>query len=84
MNPKQGRKRQQNKLIKCHQSYRFSSPLSSVLITSLNNANAMMHPSPTILNAGRIECAAPFTSLHNGIVGPMCRTVVAAGCDGVA
>jgi hypothetical protein len=31
-----------------------------VLVTSLSNANSMMHPAPTVLNAGRIESKSPF------------------------
>ncbi len=39
----------------------------NVLYTSLNNINAMVHPAPTLLNAGRIECKSPFEYYTEGI-----------------
>jgi opine dehydrogenase len=38
-----------------------------VLVTSLMNGNAIMHPGPTVLNAGRIECKAEFQYYAEGI-----------------
>jgi opine dehydrogenase len=49
--------------------------VSSVLITSLNNANAMMHPAPTILNAGRIECKDAFDYYFQGVTPALARVV---------
>lgn len=50
-------------------------PVSSVLSTSLSNGNAMMHPAPTLLNAGRIESQSPFEYYSEGIT-PAVATVV--------
>jgi opine dehydrogenase len=50
-------------------------PVSSVLITSLNNANAMMHPAPTVLNAGRIECGEVFDYYFQGVTPALARVV---------
>lgn len=50
-------------------------PAPSVLITSLNNANAMMHPAPTILNAGRIECKESFDYYFQGVTPALARVV---------
>lgn len=49
--------------------------VSSVLMTSLNNANAMMHPAPTILNAGRIECKESFDYYFQGVTPSLARVV---------
>jgi opine dehydrogenase len=58
--------------------------VSSVLITSLNNANAMMHPSPTILNAGRIECAASFDYYFEGVTPSLARVVETVDAERLA
>lgn len=50
-------------------------PLPSVLFTSLNNANAMVHPAPTLLNAGRIECKSPFEYYSEGVTRSIARVV---------
>jgi opine dehydrogenase len=50
-------------------------PVSSVLITSLNNANAMMHPAPTVLNAGRIECKTDFEYYSEGITPSLAHVI---------
>jgi len=42
-------------------------PAASVLFTSLNNPNAMVHPAPTLLNAGRIESRSPFEYYSEGV-----------------
>jgi opine dehydrogenase len=42
-------------------------PAASVLVTSLHNPNAMVHPAPTLLNAGRIECQSPFAYYSEGV-----------------
>ena len=50
-------------------------PVSSVLSTSLNNGNAMMHPAPTLLNAGRIELRSPFEYYSEGITPSLAKVV---------
>jgi opine dehydrogenase len=50
-------------------------PVSSVLFTSLNNVNAMMHPAPTLLNAGRIESRSPFEYYSEGVTPSLARVV---------
>ena len=50
-------------------------PVSSILQTSLTNMNAMMHPTPTLLNAGRIECQAPFEYYRQGVTPAIARVV---------
>ena len=47
----------------------------SILITSLNNANAMVHPAPTLLNAGRIESKSPFDYYSDGVTPSLARVV---------
>ena len=47
----------------------------SVLVTSLNNANAMVHPTPTLLNAGRIESKAPFDYYTDGLTPSLAKIV---------
>ncbi|MBP2665454.1 MAG: octopine/nopaline dehydrogenase [Firmicutes bacterium] len=49
--------------------------VESVLVTSLNNVNAMMHPAPTILNAGRVECKAPFYYYSEGITPALSKII---------
>ena len=39
----------------------------NVLETSLNNIGAIFHPTPTLLNAARIECGEKFQYYHEGI-----------------
>jgi len=39
----------------------------NVLFTSLSNPNAMVHPAPTLLNAGRIESQSPFEYYSEGV-----------------
>jgi opine dehydrogenase len=50
-------------------------PASSVLQTSLTNMNAMMHPAPTLLNAGRIESRAAFEYYGEGVTPSIARVV---------
>ena len=50
-------------------------PASSVLVTSLSNANSMMHPAPTVLNAGRIESKSPFEYYSEGVTPSISRVV---------
>ena len=50
-------------------------PVSSVLITSLSNANAMMHPAPTVLNAGRIECKTDFEYYSEGVTPALAHVI---------
>jgi len=42
-------------------------PVDNVLLTSIGNINAMVHPVPTMLNAARCEAASPFDYYHEGI-----------------
>jgi opine dehydrogenase len=50
-------------------------PATSVLQTSLTNMNAMMHPAPTLLNAGRIESRAAFEYYGEGVTPSIARLV---------
>lgn len=43
------------------------SAAKNVLETSLNNIGAIFHPTPTLLNAARIECGEKFQYYHEGI-----------------
>jgi opine dehydrogenase len=52
-------------------------PASSVLQTSLTNMNAMMHPAPTLLNAGRIESRTAFEYYGEGVTPCVARVVEA-------
>jgi opine dehydrogenase len=56
-------------------------PVASVLHTSLNNGNAMMHPAPTLLNAGRIECQSPFEYYSEGVTPSVARVVEAVDAE---
>jgi opine dehydrogenase len=47
----------------------------TVLVTSLMNGNAIMHPGPTVLNAGRIECKADFEYYSEGITPAVAQVV---------
>jgi opine dehydrogenase len=58
-----------------HHAFPQFRPVSSVLVTSLSNANAMMHPAPTILNAGRIECKECFDYYFQGVTPALARVV---------
>jgi len=58
-----------------NQAFPQFKPVSSVLITSLNNANAMMHPAPTILNSGRIECKECFDYYFQGVTPALARVI---------
>ena len=42
-------------------------PVPSVLSTSIGNINAMMHPLPTLLNAGRCDTGDPFEYYYDGV-----------------
>ncbi len=42
-------------------------PVANVLVTSLSNPNAMMHPAPMLLNTSRLESNQPFEYYHEGI-----------------
>lgn len=42
-------------------------PVSNILITSLNNVNAICHPAPTLLNTARIECQESFEYYFEGV-----------------
>jgi len=50
-------------------------PVANVLVTSLTNGNAMMHPAPTLLNAGRIESRASFEYYSEGITPSIARVI---------
>lgn len=47
----------------------------NILHTSLNNVNSMMHPAPTLLNAGRIECKAPFDYYSEGVTPALTKVI---------
>lgn len=49
--------------------------VESVLVTSLSNANAMVHPAPTLLNAGRIESKSPFDYYTDGVTPSLAKVV---------
>jgi opine dehydrogenase len=53
----------------------------SILHTTLNNLNAMAHPAPTLLNAGRIESGLPFEYYHGGITSSIARVVEALDAE---
>ena len=59
-------------------------PVSNVLVTSLNNGNAMMHPAPTLLNAGRIESQSPFEYYSEGVTPSIARVVEAIDSERLA
>jgi opine dehydrogenase len=59
-------------------------PASSVLHTSLTNMNAMMHPAPTLLNAGRIESRAAFEYYGEGVTSSVARVVEAIDAERLA
>ena len=50
-------------------------PVSTVLLTSLNNTTAMVHPVPMILNAGRIESGVPFEYYSDGFTASVSELV---------
>lgn len=47
----------------------------NILHTSLNNVNAMMHPAPTLLNAGRIDCKSSFDYYSEGVTPAITKVV---------
>lgn len=49
--------------------------VENILVTSLNNANAMMHPAPTLLNAGRIESKSSFNYYSDGITPALAKVI---------
>lgn len=59
-------------------------PVSNVLVTSLNNGNAMMHPAPTLLNAGRVESQSPFEYYSEGVTPSIARVVEAIDSERLA
>lgn len=59
-------------------------PVASVLHTSLTNMNAMMHPAPTLLNAGRIESGSPFEYYRAGVTPSVARVVEAVDGERLA
>lgn len=59
-------------------------PVSSVLQTSLTNMNAMMHPAPTLLNAGRIESRAAFEYYSEGVTPSVARVVETVDAERLA
>jgi opine dehydrogenase len=59
-------------------------PVESVLHTSLNNPNAMLHPTPTLLNAGRIESRSPFDYYSDGVTPSIAKVVEKADHERLA
>lgn len=65
----------QQVLDELNQAFPEFSALPNILHTSLNNVNAMMHPAPTLLNAGRIECKSPFDYYSEGVTPALTKVV---------
>jgi opine dehydrogenase len=59
-------------------------PVANVLVTGLTNGNAMMHPAPTLLNAGRIESQSSFEYYSEGITPSIARVVEAIDSERLA
>jgi opine dehydrogenase len=59
-------------------------PVESVLHTSLNNPNGIMHPTPTLLNAGRIESHLPFDYYSEGVTPSIAKVVEKADQERLA
>ncbi len=59
-------------------------PAPSVLFTSLNNPNAVVHPAPTLLNAGRIEWRSPFEYYFEGVTPSVAKVVERIDSERVA
>jgi opine dehydrogenase len=59
-------------------------PVESVLHTSLNNTCAIVHPTPTLLNAGRIESRSPFDYYSEGITPSIAKVVEKADQERLA
>lgn len=59
-------------------------PVDSVLITSLNNPNAIVHPTPTLLNAGRIESRSAFDYYSDGVTPSIAKVVEKADQERLA
>ncbi len=59
-------------------------PVDSVLHTSLNNPNAILHPTPTLLNAGRIESRSPFDYYSEGVTPSIAKVVEKADQERLA
>lgn len=54
-------------VLKLNEFYEQFVPAKNVLETSLLNIGAIFHPTPSILNIGRIECKEDFEYYHEGI-----------------
>lgn len=50
-------------------------PVPNIIYTSINNVNAMMHPGPTLLNAGRVESMSPFFYYSEGVTPAVAKVV---------
>ena len=53
----------------------------NILYTSLSNTNSMMHPAPTLLNAGRIESKSPFDYYTDGVTPSITKVIEAADAE---
>ncbi|MBM7647672.1 opine dehydrogenase [Bacillus ectoiniformans] len=58
-----------------NQAFPQYSGMKNVLETSLSNVNAIVHPAPTILNAGRIEASLPFKYYIDGVTPSIAQLV---------
>ena len=56
----------------------------NILYTSLNNANAMMHPTPTVLNAARIEAKDAFDYYMDGLSPSVSKVVESVDSERMA
>jgi opine dehydrogenase len=65
----------QQVLDEINQAFPEFSALPNILYTSLNNVNAMMHPAPTLLNAGRIECKSSFDYYSEGVTPALTKVI---------
>lgn len=69
-----------------HPQLPWFKPVANVLLTSLDNLNAMMHPAPMLLNTSRIEAEpfVPYEYYHDGITPSIGRYVDAMDAERVA
>lgn len=59
-------------------------PAKSILAIDFDNMSAMIHPAPTLVNAGRTECGQVFTYYAEGITPSVARLLEAMDAERVA
>lgn len=59
-------------------------PAKSILAIDFDNMSAMIHPAPTLVNAGRTECGEVFTYYAEGITPSVARLLEAMDRERVA